>query len=78
MLAVGGMANTGEKCEQSGLYLVSGMCGHAAQRAAKRDEVLPACPICGTPACWTLLREFFALAEVADYGDSRVAGRRLE
>jgi hypothetical protein len=57
------MANTGDNCERSGLYLVSGACGHASQRTAERDELLPHCPVCGRPATWTLLREFSAGAE---------------
>jgi hypothetical protein len=56
------MATTGDKCERTGLYLVSGACGHASQRTAQRDELLPHCQICGRPATWTLLREFSACA----------------
>lgn len=54
------MATTGEKCERSGLYLVSGACGHASQRAVRRNDLLPPCHVCGHPASWTLLREFLA------------------
>jgi hypothetical protein len=66
------MATTGEKCEHSGLYLVSGACGHAVQRAAKRGHVLPACPICEARAGWTLLREFFATADDAGRDEPRL------
>jgi hypothetical protein len=56
----GNMATTGDKCEQTGLYFVSGACGHASERRAQRDELLQYCHICGSPANWTLLREFVA------------------
>ncbi len=65
MLFIRGMAISGKKCEHNGLYLVTGVCGHAAQRAATRGDVLSACLICGARAEWTLLREFFLLAEDA-------------
>jgi hypothetical protein len=60
------MATTGDKCERSGLYFVSGACGHASQRAVQRNESLPCCYICGRPTTWTLLREFSASAEDTD------------
>jgi hypothetical protein len=56
------MAITGDKCERRGLYLMSGACGHASERTAERDELLPRCHICGRPMTWTLLREFSAIA----------------
>lgn len=71
------MACTGDKCERNGLYLVSGACGHAAQRAARRAQLLPACPICGARAEWTLLREFFARAEESDQDKPCVGGPNL-
>jgi hypothetical protein len=77
MLLVRGMSCTGEKCERSGLYLVNGICGHAAQRAVRRASVLPACPICGAQAGWTLLREFFTLAEDAGHDELYAAGPKL-
>jgi hypothetical protein len=68
------MASTGEKCEQSGLYMVSGACGHAAQRAVQRDHLLPHCPICGGRSRWTLLREYFAFSQHSVWSDT-VNGR---
>ena len=60
------MAQTGDECEKSGLYLASGGCGHAAQRTIVKGHKFPVCYDCGMQTHWTLVREWLVSDDEPD------------
>ena len=60
------MPITDQKCERTGVHLVSGACGHATQRIAHEGDVLGGCPVCRRPIMWTLLRPYLANDDETD------------